>query len=92
MNDTFTFNNTTESFLSNVTPSIDSACFGDYGTFVFAFLFFVSELMPFIQRKCSDDDAEVAPVAEGKQRKSVLEQSNGLIHLMGQLAKMKKGK
>ena len=85
-----TLTNTTENFLSSIMPSIDSACFGDYGTFVFAFLFFVSELMPFIQRKCIDDDAEVAPVAEGKQRKSVLEESNGLIHLVGQLVKMRK--
>ena len=84
---TDTFNNITdESFLSTVMPSIESACFGDYGTFVFAFLFFVSEMMPFIQRKCSDE-----PLVE-EQKRSVLEESNGLIHLMGQLAKMKKEK
>ena len=90
MNMNATLTNTSENFLSSIMPSIDSACFGDYGTFVFAFLFFVSELMPFIQRKCTDDDAAVAPVAEGTQRKSVLEESNGLIHLVGQLAKMRK--
>ena len=92
MNNTFN-NMTDESFLSNVMPSIESACFGDYTTFVFAFLFFVSELMPFIQRKCSDDDeAAAATTTAAERNKSVLEQSNGLIHLMGQLAKMKKGK
>ena len=93
MNDTIDTDYLSSSFaMLNATggfmPSIDSACWGDYGTFVFAFLFVVSEIMPFVQRKCSDDDENAG--VEG--RKSVLEESNGLVHLVGQLVKMKQHK
>jgi hypothetical protein len=80
----FAMLNTTGDFMH----SIDSACWGDYGTLVFAFLFFVSEVMPFVQRKCSDGDKSDG--VEG--RRSVLEESNGLVHLVGQLVKMKQQK
>ena len=81
-------------------PNINPDCWGEYAFFVTSGLFLLSELLPFIKHKsnCENKNKNVIDNEnlENQTKKiakqpSVLENSNGLIHLaIGVLTKLKK--
>ena len=69
----------------------NSECWGEYLTFVFAFLFFASEVMPFIKARCAETtDVEAETKTEEPKKPNLLQESNGIIELATKLIKLKK--
>lgn len=69
--------------------AVEADCVGDYLAMLFAVCLLISELMPFYKKHCVDDD-NVLPEQEAKtltRQESTLHKSDGLIHLLANVAK-----
>jgi hypothetical protein len=63
--------------------NISAQCWGEYTTFILGAMLFISEVLPFYQRKCVNDvevvdvEGNVGPI---DKQPSILHNSNGLLH------------
>ena len=81
----------TEEALTSLWPNIRSECFGDYMAMVFAFLFVISECLPFIKAKCTDDqDVETKTNDHPPSRPGIIHESNSLLELAAKLVQQRR--
>ena len=76
--------NTTQ--ILNAIP-LNKECWGEYTTILLAFLFFCSEILPFIKK--SSCNKVVVDEGQELERKNSVHEAQGLIHLLLTLAKKK---
>ena len=72
-------NVTIDRILTNASITGVKECYGTYASVVLAFLFFVSEVLPFIKKKvCPEDEGSAE---QGEKTDSCLSESNGILEL-----------
>lgn len=78
--------NVNTSQLSAVLNNLNPECFGDYAAFVIGSALIISEALPFYKKYCKekpivrDVDEDVEPKKEPKE--NLLQQSDGILHLV----------
>lgn len=66
--------NATIDMLSAINMNDHDECLSTWGTILLGTLLVASELMPFVKRRCKEEETQSQP--------SLLEDSNGLLHLV----------